>query len=512
MNRTTRIVCALLAGLLLSTTLLACGNTKGDEQTTTTAPTTDSNEITTSATAETTIDPMIANDPKLTADNWGGEEFVILYNGSQVEPNKDFTAETLNGNVLNDAIYNRNMAIQDKYNLKINASYYSDGNISTMVGNSNKAGDNAYHLVEANGAYSMSMALNGQLYNLEALEYVNLDKPYWNSMILEGSSIEGKNYFAYSDANIHAYGATPCVLFNKEMLATFQLGDIYQIVTDGKWTFDVMSTMIQTVTGDINGDGVITKDDRLGYIANNFCVDCFISGTGYRMITKDADDLPVLNVETEKFYNIIDGIKKLCAEENGVFLIDRTSTATEAREYWTEEAFVADRALFVGGNLKWAERLRAMENDFGIVPLPKYDENQENYYTTSRDYYTLMTVLDHAESTKKTQGEAVSAYLQFLMKRSAEIVVPLYKTQRVMKNCYYHDYDQAGEMYDLIVGSLTYDFRTVYSPQLNNITWLWRDNMNSPDRFMEKYLDKKDTFAAAVNDTDYWLGIIEAKG
>ena len=48
--------------------------------------------------------------------------------------------------------------------------------------------------------------------------------------------------------------------------------------------------------------------------------------------------------------------------------------------------------------------------------------------------------------------------------------------------------------------------------QLNNITWLWRDNMNSPDRFMEKYLDKKDTFAAAVNDTDYWLGIIEAKG
>jgi hypothetical protein len=379
MKRTTRIVSALLAGLLLSTTMLACGNTKGDEQTTTTAPATDSNEITTSATAETTIDPMIANDPKLTADDWGGEEFVILYNGSQVEPNKDFTAETLNGNVLNDAIYNRNMAIQDKYNLKINASYYSDGNISTMVGNSNKAGDNAYHLVEANGAYSMSMALNGQLYNLEALEYVNLDKPYWNSMILEGSSIEGKNYFAYSDANIHAYGATPCVLFNKEMLATFQLGDIYQIVTDGKWTFDVMSTMIQTVTGDINGDGVITKDDRLGYIANNFCVDCFISGTGYRMITKDADDLPVLNVETEKFYNIIDGIKKLCAEENGVFLIDRTSTATEAREYWTEEAFVADRALFVGGNLKWAERLRAMENDFGIVPLPKYDENQENY-------------------------------------------------------------------------------------------------------------------------------------
>ena len=379
MNRITRLVSALLAGMLLSTTLLACGKSQGEAQTTTAASTTDSVENTTSAVTETTVDPMLANDPKLTADDWGNEEFGILYNGSQVEPNKDFTADTLNGNVLNDAIYNRNMAIQDKYNLKINAAYYSDSTISTMVSTSNKAGDNAYDLVEVNGAYSMSMALKGQLYNLEALEYVNLDKPYWNSMILEGSSIEGKNYFAYSDANIHAYGATPCVLFNKEMLASFQLGDIYKVVTDGKWTFDAMSTMIQAVTGDLNGDGVITKDDRLGYIANNFCVDCFISGTGYRMIPKNADDMPELNVENEKFYNIIDGIKKLCSEENGAFLIDRTSTATEAREYWTEEAFVADRALFVGGNLKWAERLRAMENDFGIVPLPKYDENQENY-------------------------------------------------------------------------------------------------------------------------------------
>ena len=172
MNRITRIVSALLAGLLLSTTLLACGKSQGEAQTTTAAPTTDSVENTTSAATETTVDPMIANDPKLTADDWGNEEFGILYNGSQVEPNKDFTADTLNGNVLNDAIYNRNMAIQDKYNLKINAAYCSDGTISTMVSNSNKAGDNAYHLVEVNGAYSMSMALNGQLYNLEALEIV----------------------------------------------------------------------------------------------------------------------------------------------------------------------------------------------------------------------------------------------------------------------------------------------------------------------------------------------------
>lgn len=327
----------------------------------------------------TTTDPKLQYDPNLTGDDWKTADFTILYNGTEVEPNKDFNTSGLTGNVLNDAIYNRNVYIQEKYNLKINPIYQSDSNIATSVGNSNRAGDNSYQLIEANGAYSMSMTINGQLCNLEQLTYIDLDKPYWNSLILEGSSLAGKNYFALSDSCIHAYGATPCLEFNKQMLADANLGDIYKIVSDGDWTFEVMSQMVSTVTSDLNGDGQITKDDKLGYIANNFCVDCFISASGYTMVSKDENDLPVLNVQNEKFYNIVDAIKKLCSEENGAFIIDRTSTATEAREYWTEQAFTSGRALFVGGNLKWAERLRAMENDFGIVPLPKVDENQENY-------------------------------------------------------------------------------------------------------------------------------------
>jgi hypothetical protein len=151
--------------------------------------------------------------------------------------------------------------------------------------------------------------------------------------------------------------------------------------------------------------------------------------------------------------------------------------------------------------------LREMSDQHSFLPWPKYDTNQTEYYTTSQDYYTLLTVIDHSESTRKTQGIAVSAYLQLLTEVSNESVLPLYRKSRVEKNSNIPNMENAYKMYDLIVGSITYDFRTIYSPQLNNITWLWRDYMNSYDDMMARYLDKKEAYETAVYDTDLWLGL-----
>jgi hypothetical protein len=277
--------------------------------------------------------------------------------------------------------------------------------------------------------------------------------------------------------------------------------DIVQFALDGHWTYEKMYNMVAAI--DPESDWFLGLSGSV--YGNSHPCDLLPVAWDVDLIIENEDGSHAVNIENNgKIKDVMDKYAALASLKG--------SEASRNPMY----DFASGVSLFALGTFYDSQSsdmmLREMEDPRVFLPWPKYDENQENYYTTSRDYYTLMTVLDHAESTKKTQGEAVSAYLQFLMKRSAEIVAPLYKTQRVTKNCYYHDYDQAGEMYDLIVGSLTYDFRTVYSPQLNNITWLWRDNMNSADRFMDKYLDKKDTFAAAVNDTDYWLGIIGAKG
>lgn len=368
-----RITVLLLAALLLCSALASCGAEEKGEVT--------AAQTTLAATDETvtTEDQKKQYDPTFAPQDYGGYEFHILINGNDLEPNVDYDAEELNGEALNDAIYTRDYKLEEKYNVKFNVEFKSDDAIKTAVSKSNSAGDAAYDLVEVNLNFSLAMAAANALTPIDELPNVDLTKPYWNQITLEGSSVRGKNYFAYSDTNIHAFGATPCAIFNKKVLESNNLGDIYALVTDGLWTTDRMSEMISAVTHDINGDGTLDKDDYWGLICNNFAVDCLVSGTGYKMLLKDDNDLPTLNVPTEKFYAVLDGVGKVLSLENGAMLVDRTSTQTEAREYWPEHAITEDRALFWIGNLKCVERLRGMETDFGIVPMPKLDETQENY-------------------------------------------------------------------------------------------------------------------------------------
>lgn len=367
------VAALLLMGMLLP--LAACAGDSSAATDTTAAPDV-SNDAAVTTEPAPEVDP---NDPQLEAVDYGGESFDILYNGNDLEPNKDFDAVEITGEPLNDAIFKRNKAVEEKYKVVITANYMSDSNIQSAVQKAVNANTPDYDLLEANCNYSMTMGANGLLTEVHTIPVIDLSKPYWIGAALDGCSINHKNYFVYSDANIHAFGATPCVLFNKQVHEDFKFEDLYGLVESGKWTMDKMSEMVKQVSADIDGDGDMDKDDRWGLIANNFMVDCLISGTGYMTITKNADDLPALNFNSEQFINILEKMKSLCALENGTFVIDRVSTATEAREYWTEYAITENRALFWVGNLKCVERLRNMETDFGIVPMPKYDEAQENY-------------------------------------------------------------------------------------------------------------------------------------
>ncbi len=390
-------------------------------------------------------------DPHVAALDWKGADFIVLYNGNDVEPNLDFIGEEINGSTLNDAVYARNVAVQEKHKLVIKPVFKKDADIESVVTKSIKSGDLVAHLIEANQTYSTTMAIKGDLYTLDELTGINMSKPYWSDSFLAGSSLKGKNYFAYSDANVHAFGATPCTIFNKKVHEDFKLESIYKLVDDRLWTFEKMSEMVKAVTGDLDGDQVITKDDRLGMIANTFCIDCFISGTGYQMIVKDDKDLPKLNILDEKFFTIIESIQSLCSAENGMFLVDRTSTATEAREYWTEQAITSDRALFWIGNFKCVERLRTSPSDFGVVPIPMANVDQGEYKIhmqanigasmsvpkSTPDEEDVSLILE--DIAYQSSLEVMPAYMEVLIQGRSIRDVESLRCIQIIRNSYYCD-------------------------------------------------------------------------
>ena len=124
-----------------------------------------------------------------------------------------------------------------------------------------------------------------------------------------------------------------------------------------------------------------------------------------------------------------------------------------------------------------------------------------------------MSVLDHSKSTVSTRGTAISAYLQLSSEETASSVIGYYYN-RIIKPKYYgtDDYDSPMSstiaVFDMIVDNIELDYWTIYSPQLNNVAWLWRDTVNKEGVDLEKaFLDDEKNYLQALKDTDAWLGL-----
>lgn len=443
MKKSIRILGWLLLACLCVSLFAGCGNTDTPNDTPTT---------TASAGGEITTGSDL--DPKLPKIDFAGDDFTVLYNGGTIEPNLDFIAEEPNGTALNDAIYKRNMAIQEKYNLTIVPVHKSDSEGDGAVRIANGSGSEPYQMVEMTANTSMAMAVKGYLYPYSALNLIDTSKPYWFSTALAGSSIKGENYFAYCDANIYSFAETPCTIFNKTVHNDFRLDNIYDLVRNRNWTFEEMTKMDKIVTDSgFDGDPSFSKDDRMGLIANSFCVDCFFSGTGYQMITKDEEDLPVLNIQSENYQNILDAITALCSEANGCFLCNRFGSSTEALQYWTEQAITANRALFWIGNFFCVERMRVTECDYGVVPIPMLNKDQGDYKIhmqadnggaisvpiSVQDPEAISSVIEDVAYLSSKNDGVMPVYMEVLISGQSLRDVESLECIKIIRNSYYCD-------------------------------------------------------------------------
>jgi len=419
-------------GLLLT----ACG------QGSSTAATTDDTTPPADDTAETT--GMFDGFEK---EDYNGREFKFLFRTTN---EADWYTEEENGDVYNDAVYARNRAVEDEFNIKIvpisaagewaNRVEYTERIRSSVMADS---GD--YDLVEMNGSNGALLMTDHLLLNLHEVEHLRLDQPWWSERSMKEMTINGKMYYATGDIAIGMWKCLHVFYFNKELLAEYQLESPYQLVRDGKWTFDKFLQMIEDTAVDLNGDSQMTDEDRYGALFFDS-----ISFENFRV----AFDAPIsvrknntvkLNLMTDEMVSISEKLQSLVHENENVHYITAGDNADASVKLFSE-----DHALFLVGWLQHATSMRDMKADFGILPYPKADEQQEGYYTMSRANRSMMCmpidVADAAFSGKITEALCVAG---------SNLVVPVYHEQ-VLNGKTSRD-DESKEMLEIIRNGHTLD-------------------------------------------------------
>lgn len=348
--------------------------------------------------------------PDLPEEDYDGYEFTVLHYEDTLGARENMIAilsEGENGDTINDAVFKRNLAIEEKYNIKFSLQTYFNnyGDVNQAVIRSVNSGDDIYDVVYQRMYNVPSLISGGYLIDLNTVPYIDFDMPWWDSNSINNTSIAGKVFLAATDINIIDKNATYVILFSKTHAENYNLPDMYQIIDTGQWTMDKLLELSSNISIDLNGDDKMDKNDFFGILGRHDAMASLFRGAGCLIAEKDSNDLPVLAFNSEYNYTVIDKILDVMYSDDFVNLHTRGISEPEF------SSMVAnDQGLFAFTMLAEVSILRTSEFDFGILPIPKYSEANENYHNLVSVHWTGLLSIPTTNNDLNRTGVILEAW------------------------------------------------------------------------------------------------------
>ena len=363
-----KLLSFLLAIVMLAAVTASCGSGDTGDNADTNSNDQPSNE------AETTTEAEVYYLDTIPKEDYAGASFTIFAQHMPTRPN--FSIGELNGDVLNDALYNRITELEVRYNIDIIELGLEDrGQVRTNVSNAVMADDPAYDIVMTSMADGMSTLMpSGYLYNLNSLPTIDLSQQWWSQSCNENLQFSNKLYVT-SGAITAFYYYTPMVMtFNTALSEDYGKTDIYNTILDGKWTIDLLQSYMTDVAHDLNGDNVMNADDFYALLLDDEAGKALFVGSGGKLTEKTNDGYS-LALDSDGNQQVLDKLNGIFKDRNTVMYF-QSITADNVK------LFTESRSLFcIITMMNVINDFRSMEDDYGIIPLPKLDESQSEYYT-----------------------------------------------------------------------------------------------------------------------------------
>ena len=437
----------ILLSLALSITACSSGDTGQQSADTTTAQETE-------VTGETEPPEILPDVPEM---DFEGYEFTFLVRfneGPHWAPwnARDVYVEQQIGEPINDAVYDRNRFIEEKYNCVIRE--YSSASHAADLRKTVAAGDTTYSVYYAGLNELIAAALEGSLVSFNDVPYIDLEAPWWNGNAARSLSVAHQIFFAPSDLIVMDNDCTSSMVFNKQLIIDHSLESPYTYVNNDTWTIDKLIDMSKGIASDVNGDGLMDYNDKYGFVSYRDAVLSFMHAAGGRIAEKDSNDLPVLTLGSEKCFNALGKAFDLMYDD-GSFNVHHLEGKFDAIYEVTEQMFMEDRSLFYWILLHDIEKFRDMDSDFGIIPLPKYDERQEEYGHTVNQYHSHgISVPMSVESLERT-----GIILEALTAKSKYTLQPAYYDTSLQRK--FSRDEESADMLDIIFASRVYDIGAI---------------------------------------------------
>ncbi|MBQ7821919.1 MAG: hypothetical protein IJ391_06540 [Clostridia bacterium] len=395
-----KIALILALVLMLTPVLVACGGS--EDETSREAPTVSEEVVDTGFSLDQLPELDFAEQSFGIFIDKGGAQYLI--------------SEEETGDLVGDAVFQRNIAIEDRYNLTFNMVEAEVNQPVAEIRNFIMSDDKTYHMfVNVQHNAMPSMILDGFFVDWNEMEYLDYTQPYWNSRVANDINFGGKVYTMGGDLNLKTYNSTNCVLFNKNLFDDLGIDYPYQDVYDYTWTIDKMIAISKMGYSDLNGNSTWDKEgDRLGFNGWGWEMNTAVYiGMGGKPVINDENNLPALNMNNERTIKIIDKMIELF---DGTNAVSEMSSPALYNQMFTEGRLLMKDGFITGLSLN-----RGSDYEFGLVPYPMLDEEQGEYYSRAANIAHLCYV-----PTTNVQLEETGIILEAMSIESYNNVRPTY--------------------------------------------------------------------------------------
>jgi len=463
MKRTLALILAAL--LAASAVLTACSDNEGekpvDAEQTSAQEETEKEEETINLDELSEMERRAYYEDDLPDLTFGGKDFRTASRADYEGMETTIWVEGEKGEILNDALYARNRVVEERFDIKMVDLFiqYNDayrGAIPILV----QAGEDFVDLIYTTGYDSERFMGEALVYKLSDFPYQDFEAAWW----LNGENIKygiyGHVMCAIGDASLHSLKNAACYYFNRTKGVDYGIDEsIYSTVNEGGWTWEYFTSLTRDVYEDLNGSNERDAGDFFGFVTNDYDdLRGYSHAFNCPMTAVDEDGTPSCVYMTERTINAIDMLNSFLWNTDGAFVAMNKEASLPY--------FINSQTLFVFSTLNsaYTQDLRNMTDQYGILPMPKYDAEQESYRTYTYPYYFSVPITVALENT-----EMVSLILEAL---NIESYKNLYYTYYVeaLQNKFTRD-EESVAMIDIIVQGRSVDYAELFTDATNQMRW-----------------------------------------
>ena len=361
-----KLISLVLACLMLVSVLVACDNTD--------KPNKDN--------VANTVQGGNAEGTKLPQIDWEQREYRILGRQytEEIFTNFEVDRDEMPEDVVGLAVWNRNATLLSKYGIDV------VGNLVEKPADEARifleAGDDLYDLFMCPNTYMQQFGMSGHLININGLEYIDFENDCWNDYANEQLTFGGKLYYTTNKFLLQDKHRTWIIWYNRTLANELNAGYLEREVFDGTWTIDRLIEISKTCSRESDGQDGMTAGDTWGvaiHTAGNFAQ--LLYGCGFRLSTMQKDGYPALIGPTDAMLSIIDKVLELTVDTEHCYVQSLRPTDSDNKND-IESTFREGRAVTMTHAVSWLSNLYRVDFEYGVLPMPKYTEDQEDYYCT----------------------------------------------------------------------------------------------------------------------------------